>query len=201
MAAGDSYLLIRPARREESRRIAEFYRISSDGVADYIWSKLAEPGETPLDVGERRYARQGTPFSYENCTLAEIGGRVVGMLVAFPMHVEPQRPEDQDEKADPVLAPFMALEEDESYYICGLAVEEGWRRRGIAHELMREAEIACRRLGFSKLSLIVFERNTVAKAFYERLGFRERTRRPITPHRLIHYEGDALLMVKTLPEM
>ena len=50
---------IRPARKSECRRIAEFYRISSDGVADYVWTKLARPGEDILDVGRRRYERYG----------------------------------------------------------------------------------------------------------------------------------------------
>ena len=38
-------VIIRPARREDAGTIAALYRISSDGVADYIWSRLAEPGE------------------------------------------------------------------------------------------------------------------------------------------------------------
>jgi hypothetical protein len=69
---------IRPARKSECRRIAELYRIASDGVADYIWTKLAQPGEDILDVGRRRYEREGTPFSYENCKMVELRGSVVG---------------------------------------------------------------------------------------------------------------------------
>ena len=79
----------RPARREDCRKIAELYGISSDGVADYIWRKLAAPGEDPLMVGERRYAREDTVFSYRNCVVAEKDGEVIGMLVAFPMEPEP----------------------------------------------------------------------------------------------------------------
>lgn len=45
------------------------------------------------------------------------------------------------------------------------------------------------------MSLIVFEQNTEAKRLYERHGFREVTRRPVVPHQLIRYTGDALLMV------
>jgi hypothetical protein len=49
----ESKYTLRPARKSDCRRIAELYRISSDGVADYIWAKLAEPGEDVLDVGRR----------------------------------------------------------------------------------------------------------------------------------------------------
>jgi ribosomal protein S18 acetylase RimI-like enzyme len=43
----------RPARKDDCRKIAELYRISSDGVVDYVWTKLAAPGEDILDAGCR----------------------------------------------------------------------------------------------------------------------------------------------------
>src|SRR5512134_3475164 len=117
---------IRPARKDECRRIAELYRISSDGVADYVWTRLAAPGEDLLDVGRRRYEREGTRFSYENCKMVEVEGSVAGMLVAFPMEVDSGYVE-----TDPVLVPYSVLEEDRSYYICGMAVAAEHRRKGI----------------------------------------------------------------------
>lgn len=184
---------LRPALKTDCRRIAELYRVSSDGVADYIWTKLAQPGEDILEVGRRRYEREGTPFSYENCRLVEREGSVVGMLVAFPMHVDPG-----DRESDPVLAPYGDLEEDQSYYVCGMAVDAEHRGRGIGTALLAEAEKTCRALGLGKLSLIVFEQNARAKRLYEREGYEEKMRRPVVPHPLIHYTGDALLMVKHL---
>lgn len=184
---------LRPARREDSRLIAGLYRLSSEGVSDYVWSRLAEPGEDLLDVGERRYARENTPFSYRSTCLAEHGGAVAGMLVAFPMHVDPGARED-----DPVLRPYAELEEDASYYICGVAVEAAHRGRGLGKALMARAEGDALAAGLGKTSLIVFEANAVALGLYRRLGYVERMRRPIVPHPLIHPRGDALLMVKTL---
>lgn len=184
---------IRPARKSDCRRIAELYRISSDGVADYIWTKMGRPGEDILDVGHRRYEREGTPFSYENCKMVELEGKVVGMLVAFPMEVDEIRQE-----TDPILVPYSMLEEDRSYYICGIAVEEGHRGKGIGTALLDEAERTCRQIGFEKLSLIVFEENVNARRLYERAGYVERRRHHVVPHPLIHYRGYALLMVKEL---
>src|SRR5262245_15428636 len=106
MAIQEARYTIRPARKSECRRIAELYRISSDGVADYIWTKLAQAGEDILDVGRRRYEREGTPFSYENCKLVEARGSVVGMLVAFPMEVD-----EEYEETDRILVPYSVLEE------------------------------------------------------------------------------------------
>ena len=61
-----------------------------------------------------------------------------------------------------------------------------------------EAERSARASGFSKLSLIVFEQNVDAKRLYERAGYHEKLRHAVVPHPLIHYTGDALLMVKHL---
>ena len=184
---------LRPATKSDCRRIAELYRISSDGVADYIWTKLAAPGEDILDVGRRRYEREGIPFSYQNCRMVEHDGRIIGMLVAFPMKVDADYVE-----TDPVLLPYSVLEEDESYYVCGMAVDADFRGQGIGSELLAEAERACRRLGLQKLSLIVFEQNARARRLYERSGYVEQNRHPVVAHPLIHYTGDALLMVKHL---
>ena len=184
---------LRPARKSDCRRIAELYRISSDGVADYIWTRLAQPGEDLIEVGARRYAREGTPFSYENCRLVDSGGAVAGMLVAFPLRIDPTYEED-----DPVLVPYSRLEEDRSYYICGMAVDAAHRGKGIGNALLAEAERSCRAHGLEKLSLIVFEQNVGARRLYERWGYVEKARHPIVPHPLIHYNGDALLMVKLL---
>ncbi len=190
----DRPIKLRPARRRDAFDIARLYRISSDGVADYIWSRLATAGEDVLDVGVRRYARSGTAFSYENCTIAESRGRTVGMMVAFPTRV------DRTSKGgcDPVLAPYAKLEEDHSYYICGVALFPNFRNRGIGGRFLTQAEGEARALGLPKASLIVFEENQAALRLYDRLGYREAAREPVVPHPLINYGGDALLMVKEL---
>jgi len=151
------------------------------------------PDEDILDVGRRRYEREDTCFSYQNCTVAEVAGKVVGMLVAFPMHVDPT-----EEQSDPVLAPYAILEEDDSYYICGVALFSAARGQGVGSQFMQLAEQQALEKKLNKLSLIVFEQNAGAKRLYVRLGYREVAREPVYPHPLIHYTGDAILMVKHL---
>ncbi len=119
---------IRPARKDECRTIAALYSISSDGVADYIWSKLAKPGGHILDVGQRRYEQKDSSFSYRNCHVVDQSGEVLGMLVAFPMHVDADRVE-----TDPVLVAYSGLEEDDAE----LLVREELERRGLLEELLR----------------------------------------------------------------
>ena len=184
----------RPAGKQDCGDIARLYAISSDGVANYVWSTLAEPGEDPADVGRRRYEREDTQFSYRNCTIAEVDGATAGMLVAFPINVDPEA----EPETDPVLAPFSKLENDDSYYICGVALFERYRGNGIGSHFMRLAEEKANALGLEKTSLIVFEQNQGAKRLYERIGYKETAREKVVPHPLIHVDGDAILMVKQL---
>jgi ribosomal protein S18 acetylase RimI-like enzyme len=184
----------RPAQKTDSRAIATLYSIASDGVANYIWSQFAEPHETLIDVGQRRYEREGIPFSYQNATLATVEGAIAGMLVAYPIEGE----SEPDPQPDPVLAPYRQLEAPNSYYICGLAVFPDYRQQGIATHLMHLAEQQAIAKGLPQVSLIVFEQNTRAKRLYDRLGYREIKRVPVVPHPLIEAFGNALLMVKPL---
>jgi ribosomal protein S18 acetylase RimI-like enzyme len=188
-------LQYRPAEKADCRAIAQLYSISSDGVADYVWSKLAASGEALVDVGARRYAREDSVFSYRNCTVATLGSEVIGMLVAYPLNAGCG---GDDSEADPVLAPYGKLEEDGSYYVCGVAVFPEYRGKGIGTDFLQLAERQARQQGKRKLSLIVFAENSGAKRLYERLGYREKLREPVVPHPLIRCSGDALLMVKAL---
>jgi hypothetical protein len=95
----------RPASKSDCRTIASLYSISSDGVADYIWSKLAEPGQDILDMGQHRYERENTLFSYRNCTLAEVDSAIAGMLVAFPLWADG----DDAPETDPVVLPVNTI--------------------------------------------------------------------------------------------
>ncbi|NCF52698.1 GNAT family N-acetyltransferase [Gammaproteobacteria bacterium] len=184
---------IRPAARSECRTIAELYRISSDGVAEYIWTKIAKPGENILDVGQRRYAEEDSVFSYRNCSMVDWKWNTAGMIIAFPMEID-----DEYVESDPVLVPYSKLEEPDSYYICGMAVFPEYRGRGIGTQLLQHAERRSREHGLSKLSLIVFEKNAGAKRLYERSGYSEKAHEPVVPHPLIHFDGRAVLMVKDL---
>ncbi|HET6519934.1 MAG TPA: GNAT family N-acetyltransferase [Geminicoccaceae bacterium] len=192
----------RRAAKEDARRIAELFRISSGGVADYVWSTMRDdyPGLSLLDIGARRYARENTPFSYQNCVVAERDGRgVIGMLVAFPMAADIPAPDEAEEPdssgGEPdVLSPYSELEVPGSYYVCGVALVPEARGEGLGTAFMEIARAEALERGLLTLSLLVFEQNVGAVRLYERLGYRVIDRRPVVPHELIHYTGDVLLM-------
>jgi ribosomal protein S18 acetylase RimI-like enzyme len=184
---------IRSARKEDCATIATLYSIASAGLADYFWTKLAETEENILTVGRRCFESDNSVFSYRNCTVVECEGKVVGMVFAFPMHGH-----SSNEESDPVLDPYRKLREDNSYYICGMAVSPEYRGHGIGTRLLALVEDHARDKEFEKVSLMVFEQNAGAKQLYERMGYREVSRATVYPHPLIHFTGDAILMVKEI---
>ncbi len=187
-------IIFRPAHKSDARKIAKLYRISSDGLAEYIWTALAERSEAILDVGTRRYARENTQSSYQNCIVAELNQQVVGMLAAYPVHSS----KDKSPEKDPVLAPYSKLEESHSLYISGVALFEKYRSCGIGSQLLAMAERQAKDQAIDKLSLIVFEKNIGAKKLYEAMGYQEVAKETIYPHPLIRHTGNALLMLKML---
>lgn len=63
---------------------------------------------------------------------------------------------------------------------------------------MELAECHAKEKGFNTLSLIVFEKNYGAKKLYDQLGYKEVKRSAVYLHPLIHFDGDAILMAKTI---
>jgi ribosomal protein S18 acetylase RimI-like enzyme len=183
----------RAATREDSRRIAELFSISSDGVVDYVWSTLAPeyPGLEPIEIGALRYAREDNNFSYTNCVVAEREGEVIGQLCAYPIEATTEEP---DGPVDPVLEPYDRLEIPGTLYISSLSVLDEFRGMGLGTKMLSIARDQARERGLDALSLIVFEQNTGALRLYQREGFREVDRVPVVPHPLIYHTGDALLM-------
>ena len=184
---------IRQARKDDSADIAKLFVVSSEGLAEYIWSKAARPGETAIEAGTRRYSRQGVAFSYENCLIAELDGATVGMAHCFAM----QENANGEAESDPVLKPYSELEDYGSLYLSGLAVAEGCRNAGIGKALIEAVNQRARDLALARISLICFERNEGAMRLYHRLGFQEIDRRAVVPHPVLHtHDGDAVLLAR-----
>ena len=62
---------------------------------------------------------------------------------------------------------------------------------------MERVEGLARAKSLPRISLICFERNERALAFFLARGYQELARRPVVPHPTLHYrDGDALLLVR-----
>lgn len=189
--------LLRDATSQDCAEIAKLFLISSDGLAEYIWGKSAGPDEDVLEVGEKRYAREGVDFSWQNCRMVEVDGRIAGMLLAYEIPFQSDVDASSVPVADPVLRPYSELEIPGSYYVSGVAVHARYRGLGLGKRLMQDAHERAANKKLGAVSLICFEENIRAMQMYRQLGYREQDRRAIVPHRCLHYtEGDAILLAR-----
>lgn len=185
------------AQMEDCYRLAELAQMSSGGVIDYVWSMFNDSELSLLEIGEQRFAREDTDFSYRNCIVAEIDDDVAGMLVSF---VEANSVTDYTAPMDSVpgkadvLAPYREMAALDSYHICEMALLPQYQSQGLGTRLFDIAKGLARERDCAELSLQVFEQNVGAVRLYERLGFKEIDRHPVVPHELIRYAGDVLLM-------
>lgn len=191
----------RSAMREDAPSLARLIDIAGEGIPDWLWRSMAEPGQTALDVGAARAERDNGSFSYTNATVAEIDGKVVGMMLGYV--VAAPDAEDIASAGDlpKVFRPFVQLEylSVGSFYINALAVFPGLRGRGVGRLLLAAAEHKASLLGAEYLSIQTFSQNQGALKLYMRTGYVQSDRRPVLQHPCQpYYDEDVLLLKKPL---
>jgi ribosomal protein S18 acetylase RimI-like enzyme len=167
---------IRSAMPSDAEHLAQFVNMASEGLAYYLWERMAERGQTAWDVGRRRARRDEGSFSYRNALIAEVDGHVAGCLIGYPL---PDRPEPIGAVMPVMFVPMQELENlaPGTWYVNVLATYPAYRRRGIASHLLGLAESAAARAGSRGLSIIVADANARARRLYEGRGYRQAAER------------------------
>lgn len=189
---------LRPACRADARVIAQLMALAGDGIPEFLWGRQAAPGESRIDVGTRRAARDDGDFSWMNAILAERCGRPVGLMLGYVLaDAGPVDPASLEALPAPVR-PFAELEAGApgSFYVNGLAVFAEHRGLGIGSLLLDAARDRARKLGTATLSIQAFEQNEGAVRLYRRHGYQVVARRPTIRHPCHPYGGDVVLMTR-----
>ena len=67
----------RPAVKADASALAVLVDIAGEGLPAHLWNTLRAPGQSILEVGRERAAREAGGFSYRNAVVAEVDGRIV----------------------------------------------------------------------------------------------------------------------------
>src|SRR5262245_63598588 len=95
----------RRARPEDAQALAELAHFASEGLAFYLWGKIAGPGGDPWAIGRERALRESGAFSYRNAIVLERDGRIAAGLIGYPLA-------EQSEPIPPTMPPmFVPLPE------------------------------------------------------------------------------------------
>lgn len=169
---------LRPGAIEDAPILAELVNYAGEGMPLYLWSKLAEPGESAWEIGRRRAAREEGSFSYRNAIMIEHAGECAGCLIGYVI------PDDPGPIGDDMPAMFRGLQELENlapgtWYVNVLAVRPQFRGLGLGTKLLAFADTTGRTLGKRGMSVITSDANSGARRLYERCGYREAAARPM----------------------
>ena len=106
---------------DDAPLLAELVNYAGEGLPLYLWQRMAEPGESPWDVGRRRAARTEGSFSFRNAVMARNDGEHTGCVIGYPL---PDVPEPVPSDMPPMFRPLQELENEApgSWYINVLAV-------------------------------------------------------------------------------
>lgn len=120
----------RRATIQDAGTLAQLVEFASEGLALYLWTKLAGAGHDPWHVGRGRVGSETGGLSYRNAVLVEHAGRTVSGLISYPL-ADRSEPISHDLPA--VLAPLhelMSLAVD-TWYIHVLAAYPEHRGNGL----------------------------------------------------------------------
>ncbi len=190
---------IRKATPDDATELAELINFAGEGMPVYLWSKRAEPGQSPWDVGRARARRTEGGFSYRNAFVCEVDSKVVAMLLGYSL------PDDPEPIGADMPAMFVPLQELEnlapgSWYVNVLAAYPEHRGRGLGTRLLDLAEDLAREADHRTLSIIVSDANAGARRLYEKCGFTEIARRPLVKDDWVNPGRNWVLLTKVLTD-
>jgi ribosomal protein S18 acetylase RimI-like enzyme len=170
---------LRPATREDAVDLAILMDMASGGLVSWLWSTIAEPGQSALEVGRARLRnRQDLPSHFSRWNVAEANGEIAG---GFAGYVVPD-PYDAGDVSDlpHVYAPLLELEAlaAGTWSLMAIAVYPDHRRQRLGSQLLEAAMEKARHAGAERISLTVSALNDKGCGLYERHGFHENSRRP-----------------------
>ena len=189
---------IRKATRESARDLAYLINLAGEGIPEYLWRGMIEGDETAMDVGARRAARDEGGFSYINAKVCVTDDALLGMILSY-RQPDPYQTGPLAELPE-VVRPLVTLEARApgSWYVNAIATFEQHRGKGVARELMADAEVLARAAGCSLMSLIVASENAGARRLYRQLGFDDAASLPVVPYPGALHGGSWVLMLKRL---
>lgn len=189
---------LRAASPDDAAAMAELVNMAGEGLPLYLWTQMAEPGETPWDVGRKRALREQGSFSYRNTVLREEDDGIAGCMISYSTSDEPDLAVYEDMPA--MFVPLQQLEDLAcgTWYVNVLAVYPQYRGRGFGAAFLTLAEQFARHRGRRGLSVIVSDANAGARRLYERHGYREHATRKMAKQGWQNAGNHWVLLLKDL---
>jgi len=191
-------MLIRPADKPDVEDIARLALIAGEGIPAWFWKQSASNGQDIEQVGAEKLLSEQDNFSYRNVQVAVIDNHIAGMMLAYRL---PDVDDAEDLDQFPAfIRPMVELEQcvPSSFYINMLATFSDYRNMSVGTKLMNRVDWLASDAGCTISSIEVFDQNEGALRLYQRLGYKIIEKRPVVPHSSHPYDGNLLLLTRSV---
>lgn len=178
--------MIKNAQKQDAKICIKLLNLAMEDIA-YKLSGYDDPVKSD-EILEKFFVSETNRLSYKNVYVykrddviiaamcAYFGGDVAKLDSEISQHLKALGKDAQIEKEC-----F-----DDEFYIDSIAVDEKFRRQGLAKELILHSFAKAKELGHKKVSLIVDVNKPKVRKFYESLGFKFNTKKIINLHEYDH---------------
>lgn len=182
-------IIIREAVLEDASDIAPLIALA---MHDIIFRFIGESSETrALELLQKLVARDDNQYSYKNCWVAEIEGKIVGAACIYDgakLEILRAPVAKEIHKMFGVIFNPEDETQDGEYYIDTIAVSEYFHGQGIGTVILKSLiEEYCNNRG-QTLGLLVDKENTQAKRLYLKLGFQIKSEKILTGKLMDHLQ-------------
>jgi ribosomal protein S18 acetylase RimI-like enzyme len=186
---------LRRATPQDAAALVDFVHFASEGLALYVWTKMAGPDGDPWALARERAGGEKGAFTYRNAIVREEGGQAVAGLVGYPL---PDAPEPIPADMPAMFRPLQELENlaPGTWYVNVLAAYPEHRGKGYGGVLLGVADRIAADTQKTGLSIIVSDTNTGARRLYESNGYREAGRRAMVKEDWQHPGKEWVLLTK-----
>ena len=187
----------RHATVDDAGTLADLVQFASEGLALYVWTKIAGSGRDPWHVGRERVLSETNGLSYRNAVIADASGQPASGLISYALR---DKPEPTSDELPAVLVPLHELMNQalDTWYVHTLAAYPEHRGRGQGSALLTVAETFAASAGKRGLSLLVSDTNAGARRLYEHCGYREVAHRRMVKEQWEHPGTNWVLLRKEI---
>ena len=178
--------MIKSAQKQDAKICIKLLNLAMEDIA-YKLSGYDDPVKSD-EILEKFFKSETNRLSYKNVYVYRRDEQIIAAMCAYFGGDAWQfdREISQHLKA---LGKDAEVEKecfDDEFYIDSIAVDEKFRRQGLAKELILHSFAKAKELGHKKVSLIVDINKPKIRKFYESLGFKFNTKKIINLHEYDH---------------
>lgn len=178
--------MIKNAQKQDAKICIKLLNLAMEDIA-YKLSGYDDPVKSD-EILEKFFKSETNRLSYKNVYVYKRDDVIIAAMCAY-FGGDAAQLDSEISQHLKALGKDAQIEKecfDDEFYIDSIAVDEKFRRQGLAKELILHSFARAKELGHKKVSLIVDINKPKVRKFYESLGFKFNTKKIINLHEYDH---------------